>query len=256
MKLSKLSLPATVLLGLCLTSMVPAWAGLVPVKRPSDYGVSGGQVQLSTPSFLPSSVNGVSIDLNSVFCAVNDCGGDPTTANLTYFFSIDLAPGSQLTSLTFGPGFDEASLSLSGPVEFVSADQQGTCASGTTYTCAVPFSTAGLVFPSTVADPLPITDRVSCISGICTMTFENFTYANINPSGIPGAKIIFGATTSFTDLSLNKAGVPQSTQVTVNGSVVSVTEPGALWFVAIAAFVCAGVIVKRRRTIFSSMEAC
>ena len=247
MQLSKTSLLTTTLVVLLFAGVSIGWAGVQPIKRPSDYGVTGGQVELDKPDFTPVSVDGVSLQLNSVFCAVNDCGGDPTASNLAYFFAINLAPGAQLDSLTFGPGFDEISLGLSGPVVFddsLDSNDNTFCASGGTYTCLVPLSTAGLSFPDT------ITNTITCAGSQCTMNFVNFNYSTINPTGIPNATIIFGATSSFVDLSLNKAGVPQTPIVEVNRTVVSVPEPSSLWFSGIVMLACVVIMSRRRQILF------
>jgi hypothetical protein len=235
MKVSKVVLFAVGLLAL-LVSAVPGWAGKLPVKKPSDYGQSDGQVQLTTPSFAPITQDGVTITLDSVFCSVNDCGaggGSPDGQSITYFFAINLAPGSQITSLSFGPGFDQGDFGYSG----IELDSSFTCDPSST--CA-PSSDDGVSFAA-------IETSVVCAGDTsCVVTFitNNFNAATLGA----GKKIIFAASTpDGSPLNLG-GGLAQTPLLSVNtGTVVSVPEPGSLWFLALAGFFCMAGIVRRKQ---------
>jgi hypothetical protein len=223
-----------------LLATVPSWAGTLPIKRPSDYGQSNGQVQLTTPAFAPITQDGVNITLDSVFCSVNDCGGgggDPTGQSITYFFAINLAAGSQITSLTFGPGFDLGDFGYTG-IEF---DSTFTC--DPSRTCA-PSSDIGVSFAA-------VQSTVDCSTGSCAVSFLNFDAATLGTG-----KIIFAASTpDSSPLNLGN-GLAQTPLLTANTSgTVSVPEPNGLWFLGIAGFVCMAGIARRRRTFLSGTNA-
>jgi len=232
MRLSKVFLSVIGLLAL-LISVFPGWAGTLPVKRPSDYGQSDGQVQLTTPAFSPITQDGVTITLDSVFCSVNDCaggGGDPTGQSITYFFGINLASGSQISSLTFGPGFDIGDFAYTG-IEF---DSTFTC--DPTRTCA-PSSDNGVSFAT-------VQSTVDCSSGSCVVSFVNFNAATLGTGNL-----IFAASApEGSPLNLGN-GLAQTPLLTVNtGTVVAVSEPSSLWLLGIAGLVCViGIAPKTRK---------
>jgi hypothetical protein len=229
MKSVKLSLFSALFAILLLIQVVPAWAGAIPKKTPSDYGQSTDQIQLTTPTFNSISQDGVNISLNSVFCTVDNCGGgsppDPKGQELSYFFAITLGAGSQLDSLQFAPDFNDF-----GVVIF---DGTFTCASGTT---CVPMSSSDQLH----FDDVGIT--TTCVSTICTTTFTNF-----NASTIGIGTIIFAAGTPL-DSVLNVNGVPQTPILSASTSTanVSVPEPPAFWFAGIALFACLIGLKKRK----------
>lgn len=232
MKLSRFFLS---LLGLAslFVMTAPSRAATLPIKRPSDYGVSDQQVQLTTPSFTTISQDGVTVGLDSVFCSVNDCaggGGDPTGQSITYFFAINLTAGSQITSLTFDPGFAQGDFAYTG-IEF---DSTFSCAAG--HTCA-PGSDSGVSFAA-------VTSTVDCSTGSCVVTFTNFNAATLGTG-----KIIFAAQTpdgSPLNLGNFLAKTPLLTANT-SGTVVSVPEPNSVWFLGIAGLAClAGVAFRRK----------
>ena len=249
MKVSKISLSAAAFVCLFLTNAVLVWADKIPVRRPSDYGDQTSQVQLTTPSFTTVTQDGVTLGLDSVFC--NSCSLPSSPTNLEYFFDITLAPGANLASLTFGPGFDTADLQNFGVVQFDNSLDGNPCESGGlaggAYVCNVPISSAGLDFST-------VTSTVTCAAdGSCTVNFTNFNFTTLG-----SGKIILSATTPFggpTSLSDPTTGQPLTPSVKINGgSSVSVTEPSSLWFVAISSLACLGVITRRRTT--SSTRAC
>jgi hypothetical protein len=240
MRPSKVFFSAIGLLAILLVSVVPGWAGAIPIKRPSDYGQSDQQVQLTTPSFSPITQDGVTIGLDSVFCSVNDCaagGGDPTGQSISYFFAINLAPGSQILSLTFGPGFDQGDFAYTG-IEF---DSSFTCDPSST--CA-PSSDIGVSFAT-------VQSTVDCSSGSCVVSLINFNAATLGLG-----KIIFAASApEGSPLNLGN-GLAQTPSLTAKtGTVVSVPEPNSLWFVVVSAVTCLGMIVRQQR-MFYSRKAC
>ena len=229
MKPVKLSLISTIFAVLLLIQVVPAWAGAIPKKTPSDYGQNTDQIQLTTPTFSPISQDGVNISLNSVFCTVDNCGGgsppDPKGQQLSYFFAITLGAGSQLDSLTFGPDFNDFGVTV--------FDGTFTCASGST------------CIPTSSIDPLKFNDvgiTTSCISTGCTSAFTNF-----NASTLGIGTIIFAAGTPL-DSVLNVNRVPQTPTLSASTSNtnVSVPEPPAFWFAGIALFACLIGLKKRK----------
>jgi hypothetical protein len=228
MRTFKLSLSFALFVGFLLMEAVPAWAGAIPKKTPSDYGANDEQVQLTTPTSTAISQNGVNISLDSVFCTADDCASDPvdpTGQQLSYFFAITMDSGSQLDSLTFGPDFNDFGVTV--------FDGSFTCASGTT---CIPTSTDGLSF-----DNVGIT--TTCVSTGCTSTFTNF-----NPQTIGIGTIIFAAGTPL-DSVLNLNGVPQTPlfSATTSSTTVPVPEPGSVWFAVIATLVCLAGITRRQR---------
>jgi hypothetical protein len=235
MKLSRVFLSLLGLLFL-LVMTVPSWAGPLPRKKPSDYGVSDQQVQLANPSFATISQNGVTISLDSVFCSVNDCaggGGNPTDQSITYFFAINLAAGAQIDSLTFGTGFATFDGAFSG----IDPDLTFSCAPG--HTCA-PGSDSAL--------PDAVTETMDCSSGSCIVSFTNFNAATVGTG-----KIILAAQTTDTSV-LNVGGVAQTPTLKLNGgTTVSVPEPASLWFLGIAGLACmAGIATRQRKVSFKT----
>ncbi len=237
MKLSKFSLSSLGLLSLLLVSSL-SFGDKIPRKQPSDYGDQDSQVELTPPAFTEIAQDGVTVDLNSVFC--NSCiPGDPNNAtNLEYFFDIHLAAGSTLASLTFGPGFD-TNLQSYGIVQFDSTIPGDPCNSGGTYVCHIPVSASN-------SDLSTVESTLTCdAGGICTLNFLNFDFATLG-----GGSIIFGASTPFGGLSvLNDptTGNPLTPSVTVSGkSSVAVPEPGTVWFAGLAGLICFGLIARRR----------
>jgi hypothetical protein len=233
MKSVKLSLFSALFVVLLLIQVVPAWAGAVPKKSPSEYGDSAQQVELTTPTFTPISQDGVNISLNSVFCSVDACASDtsdPTGQALSYFFAITMDPGSQINSLTFGPDFNDFAVTI--------FEGTFTCADG--HTC-VPGSSDGLNFDTVDI----ITD---CSSGNCIATFLNF-----NPATIGTGTIIFAAGTPVGSV-LNLKGVAQTPLLTANTSAtVLVPEPNSVWFSAIAGLVFLVLVNKKKK---QQMLAC
>jgi hypothetical protein len=228
--------------------VAPSWAGKIPSKRPSDFGDSTSDVQLDTPTFAPINQNGVTLDLNSVFC--NSCSLPTSPTNLEYFFDINLASGASLTSLTFGPGFDTTDLSNFGIVQFDPTDPANAgdpCVSGTTYVCSVPFTSSSLDFST-------VTSAITCaVDGSCTVDFTNFNFATLG-----SGNIILAATVGFGQVSVladPTTGEPLTPSVAINGASTTVPEPNSLWFVGIAGVACLAGIVRRKR-ITPSVQAC
>lgn len=218
MKFQKLSLSFALFVAFSLLQVIPVWGGAIPKKSPSQYGDVDGQVQLTTPSFTPVSQDGVNMSLASVFCSVDGCGGDQTTAALSYFFAITLDPTAQLDALEFSSGFNDFGVTI--------FDGSFTCATG--FTC-VPGSSEGLNFDNVNL----VTD---CSSGDCVLTFENF---NANTIGAGGTIYLAGGTLDGSKLNVN--GVPQSVQllsITTSRTTATVPEPSALWFAGIACLIC------------------
>jgi hypothetical protein len=243
MKLSRFSLSSLGLMSLLLISSL-SWGDKIPRKQPSDYGDQDSQVALTTPAFTPINQDGVTLDLNSVFC--NSCtpGDINNTTNLEYFFDITLSSGSALTSLTFGPGFDTSSLQSYGVVQFDSTIPGDPCNVGGSYACNIPIS-------ANASDFSTVESTLSCdVAGICTLNFTNFDFATLG-----GKPIVFAATTPFgvlTALNDPITGQPLTPSVTVNGKSVSVPEPNSMWFVGIAGLICLGLIARRQRMLPSA----
>jgi hypothetical protein len=232
MKLRKLSLSLAVFAGFCLLQIVPAWGTAIPKKSPSEYGDAAQQVELTTPAFTPISQDGVNISLDSVFCTVDACAGDPTAPDptgqqLSYFFKITLGAGSQLDSLTFGPDFNDFGVTI--------FDGTFTCASG--HTC-VPGSSDGLNF-----NTVDLTLAPDCSSSGCTVNLLNFNTATIGTG-----TIFFAAGTPLNSV-LNVNGVAQTPLLSIKTSTttVSVPEPSSAWFAAIACLFCFGVALHRKK---------
>lgn len=237
MRLSRLLLSFAGL-AILFSFAVPAWAGKVPSKRPSEYGDPTSDVQLTTPSFTPTTVDGVTLDLNSVFC--NSCSLPASPTNLEYFFDITMVAGGTLNSLTFGPGFDTTDLQNFAIVQFDPADPANAgdaCVNSGTYICSVPFT-------STLLDFSTVTSVVTCVAdGSCTVDFTNFNFATLG-----GGQIILAATTPFGGPSVladTVTGQPLTPSVTINGAVATVPEPSSVWFAALAGLICAGAIFRR-----------
>jgi len=238
MRLSRLflSLAGLAVLFICVA---PGWADKIPRKQPSDFGDNTSHVQLTTPTFTTISQDGVTLSLASVFC--NSCSLPSSPTNLEYFFQINLASGADLTSLSFGPGFDVNDLSNFGVVQFDNSADGNPCESGGlaggAYICGVPISDTGLDFST-------VTSTVTCAAdGSCTVDFTNFNFATL-----VSGNILLAATTPFggpTSLADAVTGQPLSPSVVVNGNNVLVTEPDSLWFAGLAGLLCVGAIFYR-----------
>ncbi|HSS97920.1 MAG TPA: hypothetical protein VLK33_12860 [Terriglobales bacterium] len=211
----------------------------MPKKRPSEYGDPTSDVQLTTPAFTQTTVDGVTLDLNSVFC--NSCSLPTSPTNLEYFFDITMVSGGALNSLTFGPGFDTTDLQNFAIVQFDPADPANAgdaCVSSGTYICKVPLTLASLDFST-------VTSTVTCAAnGSCTVDFTNFDFATLG-----GGHIFLAATTPFGGppvLADAVTGQPLTPSVTINGKSVSVPEPNSIWFAALVGLICFGAIFRQR----------
>jgi hypothetical protein len=237
MRLSRLLLSVAGL-AILFACIAPGWADKIPTKRPSSYGDETAQVKLTPPSFDSVTVDGVTISLDSVFC--NSCQTTPT--NLEYFFDINLAPGATLTSLTFDKGFSTSDPLAFGFVQFnpvLASGDFDACSDGTNYLCQIPFTESSL-------DLTGIGTDLECddTTGVCTITFTNFNFAAVgNRTVVLGASTDFGIGTK----------IPFTPNVTINGSLVTVPEPGSAWFAGIGLLACVGMFGLKQRKLRSSV---